>query len=144
MEGLVQLLQRDFEVVGVASDGQTMIEMAKDKRPDIIVADIAMPTLNGIDAARLIRKDVPSSRFLFLTMHADLLLAEEAIRIGSSGFILKTCNFSEFVEAIKSVANGATYITPSIGSEAVASLVIAWPHQALHGNPLTSRQRELL
>ena len=80
MDGLVNLLRQDFDVVGVARDGRMMIEMAKNKKPDVIVTDISMPHLNGIDAARILRKDLRSSRFVFLTMHADLPLVEEAFR----------------------------------------------------------------
>jgi DNA-binding NarL/FixJ family response regulator len=143
MDGLVNLLRQEFEVVGVAGDGRTMIEMAKDKRPDVIVTDISMPHLNGIDAARIIRKEVPSSRFLFLTMHADLPLAEEAVRVGASGFILKTCDLSEFVKAIQSVAKGATYITPLLAGELVSTLMTG-RLQTPRDTPLSSRQREVL
>src|SRR5262245_40970828 len=122
MDGLVPLLRQDFEVVGVARDGRMMIEMAKAKRPDVIVTDISMPNLNGIEATRMLRKDLPSAKFVFLSMHAGLPLAEEAMRVGASGFILKTCDFSEFVKAIKAVAKGATYITPLLAGDLISTL----------------------
>src|SRR5215831_9655167 len=143
MDGLVNLLRQEFDVVGVARDGRTMIEMAKDKRPDVIVTDISMPQLNGIDATRMLRKDMPSTKCVFLSMHADLPLVEEAFRVGASGFILKTCDLSEFVEAIRSVAKGATYITPLLGGDLVSTLMTAGP-QTPRDTPLSSRQREVL
>src|SRR5215468_5401884 len=112
MDGLIHMLRRDFDVVGVAHDGRKMIEMAKEKRPDVIATDISMPNLNGIDAARMLRQDIPSIKILFLTMHSDYPLVGEAFRGGASGFVLKTCDMSELVEAIHSIAKGSTYITP--------------------------------
>src|SRR5215475_4937629 len=106
MDGLVHMFRRDFEVVGVARDGRTMIEMAKETRPDVIVTDISMPNLNGVDAARMLRQDIPSIKILFLTMHSDLPLVGEAFRAGASGFVLKTCSLSEVVKAINSIAKG--------------------------------------
>jgi DNA-binding NarL/FixJ family response regulator len=141
---LVPLLQRDFEVVGVARDGRTMIEMAKEKRPDVIVVDISMPLLNGIDATRMLRKDVPSAKCVFLSMHADLPLVEKAFRAGASGFVVKMCDLSELVEAIKSVAKGATYITPSLAGDLISVILTASAKQLTRNTPLSARQREIL
>jgi DNA-binding NarL/FixJ family response regulator len=144
MDGLVNLLRQDFDVVGVARDGRMMIEMAKNKKPDVIVTDISMPHLNGIDAARILRKDLRSSRFVFLTMHADLPLVEEAFRVGASGFVLKMCDAGEFVKAIHSVARGSTYITPLLAGDLISVLMTAGPKEPARDAPLTSRQREVL
>ena len=144
MDGLVNLLRQDFDVVGVARDGRMMIEMAKNKKPDVIVTDISMPHLNGIDAARILRKDLRSSRFVFLTMHADLPLVEEAFRVGASGFVLKMCDAGEFVKAIHSVARGSTYITPLLAGDLISVLMTAGPKEQARDTPLTSRQREVL
>src|ERR1051325_8116821 len=108
IDGLVHLLRQDFEIVGVARDGRAMVEMAKQNRPDVIVTDISMPNLNGIDAARILKKDLRSVKLLFLTMHSDLPLVEEAFRAGASGYMLKLCSAEEFVKAIKCVAKGST------------------------------------
>src|SRR5215475_13126326 len=97
LDGLVDLLGKEFKVVGVAHDGRTLIEMAKNRRPDVIVADIAMPRLNGIDAARILQKDLHSGKIIFLTMHEDVSLVGEAFRVGASGFLLKMCDASELV-----------------------------------------------
>src|SRR5215471_1018191 len=123
IDGLVHMLRRDFEVVGVAHDGRTMIEMAKEKRPHVIVSDISMPNLSGIDAARMLRQDIPSIKILFLTMHSDLPLVGEAFRAGASGFVLKTCDTSELVKAINSIANGSTYITPLLAVDVISVLM---------------------
>jgi DNA-binding NarL/FixJ family response regulator len=144
MDGLVNLLRQDFDVVGVARDGRMMIEMAKSKKPDVIVTDISMPHLNGIDAARILRKDLRSSRFVFLTMHADLPLVEEAFRVGASGFVLKMCDAGEFVKAIHCVAKGSTYITPLLAGDLISVLMTAGPKEQSRDTPLTSRQREVL
>src|SRR5215831_11513599 len=147
MDSLVHVLRRDFDVVGVAHDGCTMIEMAKEKRPDVIVTDISMPNLNGIDAARMLRQDIPSIKILFLTMHSDFLLIGDAFRAGASGFVLKSCDMSELVKAIHSIANGSTYITPLLADRAedlISILIATDSKKPSRDTPLTSRQREVL
>jgi len=143
IDGLAHMLRRDFEVVGVARDGRTMIEMAKEKRPHVIVTDISMPNLSGIDAARILRQDIPSIKILFLTMHSDLPLVGEAFRAGASGFVLKTCDTSELVKAINSIANGSTYITPLLAVDVISVLMTRDSKEPSRG-PLTPRQREVV
>ena len=144
MDSLVHILRRDFDVVGVARDGRTMIEMAKETRPDLIVADISMPNLNGIDAAKMLRQDIPSIKILFLTMHSDFLLVGDAFRAGASGFVLKSCDMSELVKAIHSIAKGSTYITPLLAEDLISILMTTDPRKPSRETPLTSRQREVL
>jgi DNA-binding NarL/FixJ family response regulator len=120
-----------------------MVEIARSKQPDVVVTDISMPDLNGIDAVRMLRKDLCSTKVLFLTMYADLPLAEEAFRAGASGFVLKTCDTAEVVKAIRSVAAGQTYVTPSIAGDLVSTLMTAREQGEPH-SPLTLRQREVL
>ena len=144
MDGLVHILRRDFEVVGVARDGRTMIEIAKEKRPDVIVTDITMPNLSGIDGARILRQDIPSIKILFLTMHSDLPMVGAAFRAGASGFVLKTCDTNELVKAIHSIANGSTYITPLLAEDMISILIIIDPEKPSRDTPLTSRQREVV
>jgi DNA-binding NarL/FixJ family response regulator len=140
LDVLVRLLQQDFNVLGTARDGRSLIEMARKKRPNVIVMDIAMPSLNGIDATRILKKDRCSAKILFLTMHTDLPLVEEAFRAGASGFLLKVCDVEEFVKAIQTVAKGAMYITSLLAGDLVLSLIRA----ASRAMPLTVRQREVL
>ena len=144
IDGLVHTLGGDFQVVGGACDGHTMIEIAKEKRPDVIVTDITMPYLSGIDAARMLRQDMPSIKILFLTMHSDLPLVREAFRVGASGFVLKICDLSELVKAIHSIANGSTYITPQLAEDLISILVTTDPKAPSRDTPLTSRQSEVV
>ena len=118
--------------------------MAKEKRPDVIVTDISMPNLNGIDAARMLRQDIPSIKILFLTMHSDFLLVGDAFRAGASGFVLKSCDMSELVKAIHSIAKGSTYITPLLAEDLISILMTTDPRKPSRDTPLTSRQREVL
>ena len=144
MDGLVHLVRQDFDIVGVASDGRAMVEMARQSRPDVIVTDISMPHLNGIDAARILRKESISAKLLFLTMHADLPLVEEAFRAGASGYILKLCAAEEFIKAIKCVAKGAVYITPLLAGDLISTLLTTGPQDVARESTLTLRQREVL
>jgi DNA-binding NarL/FixJ family response regulator len=144
VDGLVNLIRHDFEIVGVARDGRAMVEMARQTRPNVIVTDISMPHLNGIDAARLLRKEDNAAKFLFLSMHADLPLVEEAFRVGASGYLLKLCGADEFVKAIQSVAKGATYITPLLAGDLISTLMSVGRQENNREMSLTLRQREVL
>src|SRR5262249_49511322 len=94
-EGLRRLLEPDFEVAGAVENGRDLVEAAKRLQPDVVVLDISMPELNGIDAALQIRKDVPKARLIFLTMHADATYVNAAFRAGASGYVLKRCASAE-------------------------------------------------
>jgi DNA-binding NarL/FixJ family response regulator len=143
LDALVPLLQQDFEVLGVAHDGHTLVELAKRAWPDVIITDVEMPSFDGIDAMRILRKEGCSARFLFLTIHTDLPLLAEAMRAGGSGFVLKICDAEELQKAIRCVAHGGTYITPLLAGDLIAALMFGSSH-----NPseikLTMRQREVL
>lgn len=143
-DALVNLIRQEFDVVGVASDGRKMIEMAREKHPDVIVTDISMPELNGIDAARILRKEMSTAKLLFLSMHADLPLVEEAFRAGASGYVLKLCSVEEFIKAIQSVARGATYITPLLAGDLISTLLTTGAPATSRETTLTTRQREVL
>jgi DNA-binding NarL/FixJ family response regulator len=145
LDALVQIVRQQFEVVGVARDGRDMIEMAKDKRPDVIVADISMPHLNGIDATRILRKELSSIKILFLSMYADLPMVEEAFRAGASGYVVKMCSTEEFLKAIQCVARGTTYITPLLAGDLISTLLTAGAQESSRRETtLTLRQREVL
>ena len=145
LDALVHFLRKDFNVLGTAHDGRSVIEMARQKRPDVIVMDIAMPSLNGIDATRILQKERCSAKILFLSMHADLPLIEEAIRARASGFVLKVCAAEELVKGIQTVAKGMTYITPLLAGDLVSSLMTAGSQRAASNEmSLTVRQREVL
>src|SRR5262245_52646398 len=144
MDGLVSLVRNQFQIVGIARDGRAMVEMAKQYHPDVIVTDISMPHLNGIDAARILRKETISAKLLFLSMHSDFSLVEEAFRVGASGYLLKLCGVDEFVKAIQCIANGGTYITPSLAGDLISNLLTTGPQETSRETTLTLRQREVL
>jgi DNA-binding NarL/FixJ family response regulator len=144
MDGLVHFVRREFDIVGVARDGRAMVEMAKQCRPDVIVTDISMPHLNGLDAARILKKEASPAKLLFLSMHADLSLVEEAFRAGASGYVLKLCGADEFMKAIQCVARGATYITPLLAGDLISTLLTTGPQETSRDATLTLRQREVL
>ena len=144
LEALACSLRQQVDVVGVASDGRSMIDLAKQQWPDVIVTDISMPGLNGIDAARIVRKEVSSAKLLFLSMHADLPLVEEAFRAGGSGYVLKICEMEELLKAIQCVARGSSYVTPLLPGDLISTLLTVSPRAGGQGTTLTVRQREVL
>lgn len=115
VEGYQRILEPHFDLVGAAEDGATLIKLAIQLQPDAVLIDISMPTMNGFEAARLLRKDVPKAKLIFVTMHADREYVEEALRIGASGYVLKRSAVSELAEAIRQALSGKIYITPLVG-----------------------------
>ena len=115
-EGLQQLLlaEKDIEVVGVAATGRDAVTLAKKFRPDVIVMDIAMPLLNGLEATRQVRKAIPGARVLILSAHSDDAYVEQATAIGAMGFLLKQTSSHVLSEAIRAVQKGNTFFSPSI------------------------------
>lgn len=143
LDGLRRILEPHFDIVGAAEDGRALVAAAEKLRPDIVVADISMPLLNGIEAARQIRKAQPQTKVIFLTMHPDATYATEAFRAGASGYVLKNSAASELVNAIQEVLKGRTYLTPLVAKDAIATWVQA-PGPEMPSASLTSRQREIL
>jgi two-component system invasion response regulator UvrY len=125
LEALVHLLRPDFNVIGTARDGLGIVELARQKEAEVIVMNIAMPSLNGIDAMRILQKENCSSKIVFLTRHIDHPLLEKALRAGASGFLLKMCEPAELVKAIQLVAKGMTYVTPIVAGTCVMSPRVA-------------------
>ena len=116
VEGFRRLLEPQFEIVGTAGDGREAVAKAKRSRPDVVIMDIAMPTLNGIDAARKIRETLPQTRVLFLSMHSDPAYVEQAFQAGGAGFLLKRSAGTELKQAIRDVMKGRFYLTPLMES----------------------------
>jgi DNA-binding NarL/FixJ family response regulator len=143
LDALVPLLQQNFEVAGVAHDGHLLVQLAKSECPDVIVTDVEMPSLDGIDAMRVLRKEGCSAKFLFLTMHTDLPLLAQVMRAGASGFVLKICDAEELQKAIRCVAQGGTYITPLLAGDLIGALM-SGDSQGPSEMKLTTRQREVL
>jgi len=141
VEALVGLLKEDFDVIGTVSDGQLLIDAAKRLRPDVIVTDISMPGLSGLDVLRRLKADRVDSRVVVLTMHNDAALATRAIRAGASGFLLKHSAGEELVTAIEQVLEGRVYLTPALTRDVIAHM----QHSAGESEPqLTARQRDVL
>jgi DNA-binding NarL/FixJ family response regulator len=113
-EGLKRLLTPEFDLLGVVEDGFALVEAAKKLRPDVIVADISMPLLNGLDAMAQLKKDNPRVKIVFLTMHQETSYARRALDAGASGFVLKHSAPEELVTAVRSALAGKTYLTPSL------------------------------
>jgi DNA-binding NarL/FixJ family response regulator len=107
-------LEKDFDIVGVVSDGRTLVDEAIRIKPDVIVVDVGMPLLNGLDAARRIKELAPKTKFIFLTMQDDPNLAAAALQLGPVAFVLKHSAGSELLEAINEVMRGHSYLTPKL------------------------------
>ena len=144
LEGLQNLLETEFEVVGKAEDGKALVKAAKNLHPDVIVADISMPLLNGIEAVRQIRKVDPQIKIIFLTMHPDVSYATMAFDVGASGYVLKRSASRELVTAINEVMRGRTYVTPMIAGELMQSYKKTNSDANSLDHKLTDRQREIL
>jgi DNA-binding NarL/FixJ family response regulator len=140
LEGLRSLLEAQFDLVGTAKDGRELLEKAEALAPDVIVVDISMPLLNGIEATRKLRKAGCQAKVIFLTMHADVTYATRAFEAGASGFVLKHSASAELVEAIRTVIEGGQYLTSRISREAVFRA----GSTARDEVALTPRQREVL
>jgi DNA-binding NarL/FixJ family response regulator len=145
IEGLRRVLdQQEFEIAGVARDGRSLLRITEEVKPDIIIADITMPSLNGIEAVRQIRKTNHSVIIIFLTMHPDITFATEALAAGASGYVLKNSAVEELIPAIRETLKGNTYIAKSIAESVkhgLSSRSNAWRSPS---DKLTTRQREVL
>jgi DNA-binding NarL/FixJ family response regulator len=143
LDALTTLLAQEFEIAGVARDGGALVDMAQRLHPDIVVLDICMPEVNGIDAARVLQTEENTAKILFLTMYADLPLVEEAFRAGASGYVLKSGNTDELVKAIHCVSRGGTYVTPFMG-DMISSMLASGHQQKSRDLTLTPRQLDVL
>ena len=140
-EGLKGLLTEEFELAGIVEDGRAMVKAARELRPDVIVADISMPHLNGIDALAQLKQDNPKVRVVFLTMHRDAAYARRALEAGASGFVLKHSAPAELVLALRAALQGRTFIAPDLAAEVFRT------GRTAETDPLaamTPRQREIL
>jgi DNA-binding NarL/FixJ family response regulator len=143
-EGLRGLLDPYFDVVGIASDGRELLSAARTLDPDVVVLDISMPSLNGIDAARRMRVESLRAKVIILTMHREVAFAARSLEAGASGFVLKHSAASELVTAIQEALKGGTYITPQVAGDLLDSFRRGAPTGADALGELTPRQREIL
>src|SRR5262249_23570051 len=143
-EGLRGLLDPYFDVVGIVSDGRELLAAAKQLDPDVVVLDISMPSLNGIEAARQLRSADSRAKVVFLTMHREVTYAARSLEAGASGFVLKHAAASELVTAIQEALKGGTYITPQVAGDLLDSFRRGIPAGDDALGELTPRQREVL
>jgi len=142
-EGLKRLLADDFELVGMVEDGRALVAAAKKLQPDVVVADITMPHLNGIEAIAQLKKDNADIKVVLLTMHQDAAYARRALEAGAAGFVVKHSAPAELVMAINAALKGQTFITPALASD-VLRQAQQESRDASAPELLTPRQREIL
>jgi len=142
-EGLKRLLESEFELVGVVENGRALVTAARELKPEVIVSDITMPDLNGIEALGELKKDNPNVKVVFLTMHHSVTYARRALEAGALGYVLKHSASEELIIAVRAAAAGQTFVTPVIAGEVFKALregdEVEDP-----ANRLTLRQREIL
>ena len=144
-EGLIARLKSldDIEIVGEGQDGREAIELCNASHPDIVLMDIGMPVLNGIDATRLVRQECRGTKVVALSMHSEKRFVSEALRAGVSGYVLKDDAFDELAEAIHTVASGGVYLSPGV-QEAIVSDYAGAAGSSMPHAELTPREREVL
>ena len=141
-QGLRGLLEDEFDLVGSVENGQALVDAAHELAPDVIVADISMPVLNGLDAVRQLREQGVTAKVIFLTMHADDRLLAEAFRCGGTGYVLKQSAGEELIVAIRQVLDGHKYVTPQLAKEWAED--VSKEINRTKKLTLTPRQREVL
>jgi DNA-binding NarL/FixJ family response regulator len=141
-EAFSQLLVKDCEIVGVVADGRALLAAAAELKPDVVVLDIAMPLLNGLDAAKQLKHGMPDVKLIFLTASEDPDLAAEAFRVGASAYLLKNSAASELLQAIQEVVQGRSYVTPAATKGMVESFRV--PESKSKKAASSPRQREVL
>lgn len=142
VEGFQKLLDPHFDVVGAVADGHTLLSTAATMKPDVILIDIGMPLLSGLEAGQQLRKRLPSTKFIVITMNEDPEIAAEAMRTWASGYLLKKCAGTELIKAIREVLKGNTYVTPKVAQQLLARFVR--DPRPEYTAKLTSRQRQVL
>jgi DNA-binding NarL/FixJ family response regulator len=143
-EGLKSMLAPTCDVVGTVTDGRSLLEAAVTLKPDLIIVDIGMPQLNGLDATRQIKRLCPRSRVIIVTMNEDSNLVAEAFGAGASGYLLKHSASKELLHAIQEVLKGGSYLSPRITSGAVAAMLRSGTAKSEEALELTQRQREVI
>jgi DNA-binding NarL/FixJ family response regulator len=138
-QGLQSLLHDEFDLIGMAGNGEELVEATQRLNPDVVLVDISMPVLNGFDAVRRIRENGSKAKIIFLTMHDDATLLSEALYCGATGYVLKQAAGEELVNAIRQVADGNIYVSPLVTNVPQKSLTVKPPKTAI-----TPRQREVL
>jgi DNA-binding NarL/FixJ family response regulator len=139
-----KLLEPEYDVVATVGDGRSLVRIAVTLKPEVIILDVGMPLLNGLDAGQQIKQLLSSVKLVFLTMNTDPALAAEAFRHGASGYVLKTCAASELIIAVREVLKGRSYLCSAIAKETVDFLLHQDKESVEEGQRLSGRQREVL
>ena len=143
LDALKNLIEPEFEVVGTFGDGHALVEGAPDLKPQVIVLDVGMPTMNGISAGQRLRQLMPNIKLIYLTMNEDPDLAAEAFRLGAKGYLLKSSAGSELLDALRAVIRGGSYVTPLMTEDVLGSFVNHFKNLKSTSH-LTLRQKEVL
>jgi DNA-binding NarL/FixJ family response regulator len=141
--GLQKILEPEYEVISSVGDGRSLVKKAVELKPDVVLVDVGMPMLNGLDAGRELKKLMPRVKLIFLTMNSDPAVASEALRLGASGYLLKNSKSDELLQAIKNALQGISCVTPQI-SQALEERFIRDPKSLTRPTHLSDRQREVL
>ena len=142
-EGLKRMLEPEFEVIACVQNGRALVKAATNMKPDLVLVDVGMPMLNGLDAARELKKLMPRLKLIFLTMNPDPDIASEALRVGASGYLLKNSEAEELLKAVREAIRGTSYVTPQIRA-AMAESFIRDPKSLDRPKHLSARQREVM
>ena len=142
-DALTNLLKKSFDVIGVARDGREMIRKATLEQPHVVIADVSLPVLSGIEATRALRREAAHSKCLFLAMYDDISIVEEAFHAGALGYVLKSCAASELIKAIHCVARGTRYVSPGIDAH-LLPLPVQNQARRHRRDALTQRRRQIL
>ena len=143
LDALQSLIEPEFEVVGMFGDGHALVEGAPELKPQVIVLDVGMPTMNGLSAGQRLKQSMPNIKLIYLTMNQDPDVAAEAFRLGAKGFLLKSSAGSELVDALRAVIRGGSYVTPLMTEDVLGSFVNHFKNLKSTSH-LTLRQKEVL
>ncbi len=144
LKGIKGLVETHYEVVELVDNGKAAVEAALRHKPDVVILDITMPILNGIDAMREVKRQLPQTKVIILTMHSSPIYLRKALEAGASGYVLKSGAAEELLEAIAKVLKGGVYVTPAFQGFTPQSLALWRAKPGKSAIELTSRQRQIL
>jgi DNA-binding NarL/FixJ family response regulator len=144
LEGIRRLLEKHYDIVGCADNGKALVEAAVRMVPDVVVLDISMPILNGIDAAHQIKHALPPTKLVFLSMHSNAIYLRKALEAGASAYVLKSGAFEELLTAIETARKGGSYVSPGFGRDVIDRLQNGSEKSTRAVIELTQRQRQIL
>ncbi|MCA2967986.1 MAG: response regulator transcription factor [Acidobacteriaceae bacterium] len=144
LEGLQRILENQYTLLGTVHDGRELVQAVERLRPDLVVCDISMPELNGLEALSHCRAKGLRTRFIFVTGSLDATLATRAFRLGAEGYVLKHAATDELLNAIHEVLQGRTYVTPRIADKVLRNLMVSPEDRSAAGTELSQREREVL